>query len=110
MPLTPWFGLKASGCFVAIALVVFARISPANHPYTAFGPANWVTTMRAALVALVGGAIGEPRDPAIAAWAAATAILITLMDGVDGWLARRSGMRSTFGARFDMEVDALLIL
>ena len=34
----------------------------------------------------------------------------TALDGVDGWLARRSGMSSAFGARFDMEVDALLIL
>jgi len=29
---------------------------------------------------------------------------------VDGWLARRSGEISAFGARFDMEVDAALIL
>src|SRR3989442_5234278 len=102
MPLTPWFALKASGCFVAIAVVVAARIAPTNHPSTAFGPANWVTMMRAALIALVAGAIGEPRDPAIAASAAAAAILATLMDGLDGWLARRSGMSSAFGARFDM--------
>ena len=32
------------------------------------------------------------------------------MDGVDGWLARRTRMVSAFGARFDMETDALLIL
>jgi phosphatidylglycerophosphate synthase len=32
------------------------------------------------------------------------------MDAVDGWIARRSRMTSRFGARFDMEVDALLIL
>ncbi|MFH7468205.1 CDP-alcohol phosphatidyltransferase family protein, partial [Pseudomonas syringae group genomosp. 7] len=30
--------------------------------------------------------------------------------GVDGWLARRSGLVSRFGARFDMEVDAALAL
>src|SRR5262249_57229581 len=30
-------------------------------------------------------------------------------DGVDGWLERRTGLESAFGARFDMEVDALLI-
>jgi phosphatidylglycerophosphate synthase len=29
---------------------------------------------------------------------------------VDGWLARRSSLSSAFGARFDMETDALLIL
>ena len=31
------------------------------------------------------------------------------LDGVDGWLARRRGMSSAFGARFDMEIDALLV-
>jgi phosphatidylglycerophosphate synthase len=33
-----------------------------------------------------------------------------MLDGVDGWLARRTRMSSRFGARFDMEIDALLIL
>jgi len=35
---------------------------------------------------------------------------VTVLDGADGWLARRSGVSSTFGARFDMETDALLIM
>src|SRR5262249_50514749 len=34
----------------------------------------------------------------------------TALDSVDGWLARRTRMISAFGARFDMEVDAFLIL
>jgi len=110
MPLTPWFALKASACFAVIALVVIVRISSSNHPYTTFGGANWVTTARAALVALVAAAIGEARLPVIAAAAADLAIVATLLDGLDGWLARRSGMSSAFGARFDMEVDALLIM
>src|SRR5260221_725029 len=33
-----------------------------------------------------------------------------LLEGVDGWLARRGGMASRFGARFDMEIDALSVL
>jgi phosphatidylglycerophosphate synthase len=37
---------------------------------------------------------------------AATALVL---DCVDGWLARRTGTASEFGARFDMEVDAFLI-
>jgi phosphatidylglycerophosphate synthase len=110
MPLTPWFALKASACFAVIVLVVIVRISSANHPYTTFGGASWVTTARAALVALVAAAIGEARLPVIAAAAADLAIVATLLDGLDGWLARRSGMSSAFGARFDMEVDALLIM
>ena len=33
-----------------------------------------------------------------------------LTDGADGWLARHSGTASEFGARFDMETDALFML
>jgi phosphatidylglycerophosphate synthase len=33
-----------------------------------------------------------------------------MLDGVDGWLARRRSEQSAFGARFDMETDAALIL
>jgi phosphatidylglycerophosphate synthase len=32
-----------------------------------------------------------------------------MLDGMDGWLARRTAMASAFGARFDMEIDALLV-
>ena len=62
------------------------------------------------LVALVVSLIGEPARTATAIGAAALSLLVTLLDGVDGWLARHSGMASEFGARFDMEIDALLIL
>ena len=33
-----------------------------------------------------------------------------MLDGVDGWLARRSRMASAFGARFDVETDALFVM
>jgi phosphatidylglycerophosphate synthase len=41
---------------------------------------------------------------------AAVAVLALALDGVDGWLARLRGTQSRFGARFDMETDALLAL
>lgn len=49
----------------------------------------------------------EPSLAWIAGW---TAGVVAALDGVDGWLARRSGMSSAFGARFDMETDAALLL
>src|SRR5207248_932960 len=36
--------------------------------------------------------------------------VVLLLDGLDGQVARRTGTASEFGARFDMEVDAFLIL
>jgi phosphatidylglycerophosphate synthase len=81
-----------------------------NHPFARLGPGNQITIARAMLVALVVSFIGEPDRTATAASAAALSLLVTLLDGVDGWLARLSGMASEFGARFDMEIDALLIM
>lgn len=94
--------------FAVIMAIAMARLR-AHHPFARFGRANQITTVRALLVAIVAGFIGEPYAPSAASFAAATSGLAALLDGVDGWLARRSGMTSAFGARFDMEVDALLI-
>ena len=69
-----------------------------------------VTSLRLALVALLAAGLGESYSSALA-WAATTlAVVISVLDGVDGWLARTSKMISAFGARFDMETDALLIM
>jgi phosphatidylglycerophosphate synthase len=38
------------------------------------------------------------------------AAVALVLDAVDGWVARRTHTASPFGARFDMEVDAFLIL
>jgi len=81
-----------------------------HHPFARFGAANQITTVRAILVALVAGLVGEPRLAAVAVAAVGASVAITLLDGVDGWLARRHDTASRFGARFDMEIDALLIL
>src|SRR5207344_2274781 len=44
------------------------------------------------------------------ACATGLALAATALDGVDGWLARRTRMASAFGARFDMETDVFLVL
>jgi phosphatidylglycerophosphate synthase len=66
-------------------------------------PANVITFVRAVLavtVALVG-----PTGPGL------TLVVVALaLDWVDGQVARRTGTASAFGARFDMETDAFLIL
>ena len=88
-------------------LVAGARASP----FPRFGAANLVTTARLMLVALVAGMVAGACDPHDLAWlVVALAMIGTALDGVDGWLARRTRLSSAFGARFDMETDALLIL
>jgi len=103
-----FYPVKAAACFGAIMLIALARVH-AHHPFSRFGPANQVTAVRALLVALVAACIGEAGSTRVATAAVAAAAMSTILDGADGWLARRSGMASAFGARFDMEVDALLI-
>ncbi|MFU8871683.1 CDP-alcohol phosphatidyltransferase family protein [Micromonospora sp. SL4-19] len=75
------------------------------------GPADRVTLVRALLVggvlALVVSAWGGPAP--VAVLVPLTAVALAL-DAVDGWVARRTGTASPLGARFDMEVDAFLIL
>jgi phosphatidylglycerophosphate synthase len=109
MSVSIWYPVKVVAVFLAAMLLAIIWVAT-HHPFERFGPANQVTTARAALVALVASLIGEPVMCAAAMFAAAVSLIITLLDGLDGQLARRTGFASTFGARFDMETDAALIL
>ena len=109
LDLSALYPLKAAAVF-AVGMVLAIGFVGEHHPFDHFGPANTTTTLRAALVALVASLVGEPGIPIVAASAAALGLLATALDGVDGWLARRTRMTSAFGARFDMETDVLLVL
>lgn len=105
-----------------VAFVIYAAISAIvlgnlhAHGFGRFGLANVVTTVRAAITAVTGGLVLASGDfsaglPDGALWALGFLVALALiLDGVDGHLARRTNTASAFGARFDMEVDALLIL
>jgi len=87
------------------------------HPHARFGPANRVTLVRLGALSLMAALLGEalPRAPlyampAAAWWLVVCATFTALLDAVDGALARRSGLASAFGARFDMETDAAFTL
>jgi phosphatidylglycerophosphate synthase len=75
------------------------------------GPADRVTLSRAVLVggvlALATTSLSEPTP--VSLLVALTAAALAL-DAVDGQVARRTGTVSALGARFDMEVDAFLLL
>lgn len=75
-----------------------------RHPRT-IGAANLVTAVRLGLVLALWG-LGTSRP-----WlTVGVAGLGAALDAVDGPLARRRGEVSRFGARFDMETDAFLIV
>jgi phosphatidylglycerophosphate synthase len=75
-------------------------------PSGRFGVANTVTALR--LLLLLAIAAPPSTLPALRVLAIVSAVL--LLDGLDGWLARARGDASLFGAHFDMETDALLVL
>jgi len=86
---------------------------PRHYPHPRFGACNAVTLFRAGLGAtlLTPILVDGLAENAMNGWAVALVATVALsLDGVDGWLARRSGLSSAFGARFDMEVDAALAL
>jgi phosphatidylglycerophosphate synthase len=93
---------------------VLGRVG-AFHPAPRFGCPNIVTLARAGATALVAGYAAEclaglVPAPGLALGFAGLAALALAADGIDGWLARRHGPATAFGARFDMEVDALMLL
>lgn len=102
------FVVQVIGTFL-LGVLLLGPLLPRHLPQTRLGAANQVTLLRAALVALLVGLVGEGGEPALVWLVVATASLAAALDGLDGWLARRHGTVSGFGARFDMETDALLI-
>ena len=74
------------------------------------GYANLVTGGRLILVLFVASLGGQPAVPEVAWTAVGVGTIAALLDIADGWIARRTGTATAFGARFDMEVDAVLIM
>ncbi|WP_083745495.1 CDP-alcohol phosphatidyltransferase family protein [Variovorax sp. KK3] len=107
--LGPWFHLKSLLAFSAGFALVLAGLA-AHAPNQRFGPANRVTLARLALISVLAAAVGETMDDILAWSVAVVAAIAALLDAIDGPLARRSGQSSAFGARFDMETDAMLVL
>lgn len=108
-------GLGVAGWFAGVAVGVVTRTllrrGLLRSGAVRLGWANVVTLARAALVAGVTALAVESlwRDVPAAVVVGLTGVALAL-DGVDGQVARRTGTSTPLGARFDMEVDAFLIL
>ena len=75
-----------------------------------FGLANLITLTRWALAALLIGALAEDRSDRLLWYCVVVATIALVLDGFDGYVARRAGESTAFGARFDMETDAAIML
>lgn len=100
----------AAGLLLA-ATVLFA-LAHADRSVMAFGVANMITTARAGMTLLLAAVIPVAAllDGTMLWTLTAIAGVALVLDGVDGYIARKRHECSAFGARFDMEVDALLAL
>lgn len=96
------------GLFIS-AMALTLSVFRATYPHDRLGACNVVTQIRAAMVAMLSVAVVVPGIMATSAVTIfAIAAVALALDGLDGALARRAGLGSAFGARFDMEVDAAL--
>jgi phosphatidylglycerophosphate synthase len=110
LALSPWYIAKALAVLCVGAALILQGL-PAHHPFPSIGSANLATAIRGAMVALLAALVGERVTSSSVQYVVlAVGTTAAILDGVDGWLARRSNTASRFGARFDMETDALLIL
>ncbi len=125
-------GLRAGGhpyaCFGAANSVTLARLALAGVLAGVLGQGAWAAWGLSGPLGTLGtldaldalDALGAPGahnpsgpagTPAALAWGlVALAAVAAALDAVDGVLARRSGLASAFGARFDMETDAAFTL
>ncbi|MFF3327995.1 CDP-alcohol phosphatidyltransferase family protein [Streptomyces sp. NPDC002888] len=98
---------------LVFAIATWAVLSRALHrsPLRSFGPANRVTLGRATLVGGVTALVADSFEssPPVTLLVVLTTVAL-ILDGVDGKVARRTNTSTALGARFDMEVDAFLIL
>jgi len=108
------FGLSewAPALAAAVVVVTLLAAEPARRHAgsTRFGPANRITLARSILVGAVAAFLGSPGGEVQAVWVTGAATLALAMDGMDGWVARRTGIESDYGASLDMELDSLLML
>jgi len=94
-------------CIFATFLLILARRAGVLQ---LFGGANFITSVRAAFACvLVGALIAAPAT--VGSWGLPCLVAVALiLDGLDGYVARRLGTTSSFGHHFDREVDAALVL
>ncbi|MBU2955573.1 CDP-alcohol phosphatidyltransferase family protein [Marinobacter sp. F3R08] len=101
------FYLLAAALYLGIGGLVF-RAWPEHRD---FGPANRTTLLRGTLVIVLTALAPFAGNLTDSLWLYAWMCLLALiLDGVDGKVARVTRSGSHFGARFDMELDALFIL
>jgi phosphatidylglycerophosphate synthase len=103
--------MVVTGLHLGMAALLL-RGGRSGMPGPGLGAANRVTLGRALLVLPVAAMVpwGTSLDTPAIWWVIGASTLALSLDGVDGWVARSTGTSTPLGARFDMELDAFLLL
>ncbi|WP_341863254.1 CDP-alcohol phosphatidyltransferase family protein [Gymnodinialimonas sp. 57CJ19] len=101
-------GILGGMCLYGVVIALALNGVRERFAHRTIGLCNGATIARLALVSVL---VAVLMSGYALSWAVfGVAVVAFALDGVDGWLARREGRASAFGARFDMEVDSLLAL
>jgi phosphatidylglycerophosphate synthase len=108
-------GLPAIGWIAALAYLATSNVlllsALRRRRASRLGWANLVTATRSTLVAIITGLVAASLVATIPVPLLIGLVVPALaLDAVDGWVARRTGTTTELGGRFDMEVDAFLLL
>lgn len=108
----PTSHLLEAGVLYALLVGLVLLNFPGLSRGPGLGAANRITLARATLVVPVGALMLRPEalDARAAWWIIALSTAAMALDGLDGRIARATGTASAFGARFDMELDAALLM
>lgn len=97
-----------SVAFYAAATIAFGGLLRATYTHATLGLCNVVTLGR---LIIVSALVTPLFFHATSAWLVVVLSgVVLVLDGIDGWLARRDNLVSSFGARFDVEVDSAFAL
>ncbi len=101
-----WYSLLPLAFAAAVSFSLLGWGNRGSHSArVGFGLANTITSAR--LLLTLGLMLSWEPVPG---WAlAATVFVLLILDGVDGKVARSRKESSTFGAHFDVEVDAMMV-
>ena len=97
-----WMSLMAVGAFVMYFVMTPEFWRPLG---TLGGPANWVTSLRLVGIVLIPWIMDKMCPLCITAYI----LGVLAIDGLDGYLARKTGTVSYFGAIYDRESDAFYV-
>ena len=102
---------QVTALYAAMVVLILTKL-PDSLPRPGLGPANRVTMVRTIFTLSLAGLALHPEGLNTLGrwWVVVLGTVIMVMDGFDGWVARRTGTDTEFGARFDMETDAFLML